>query len=231
MWVWRPASHTVPEQFKELVGKRGGTQLRTSAFMKTSLQEDRAAQRLFPEGTCDRQWEMEAHAVLLHPLPQSQPLLKRSQSHRSRREDHQRHKEGTTADPWGTKRQDHPDLSQRHRQGRRHSKTQRDPGVKKRGAKQMEWKRLRHREMREGEKCKGKAKRNERDENEGRTADSAEGHARQGVGMGLVPTPTVAEYTRVTDVTAPALQPAAPLAFVLRLEHVAMGRKRPLPPQ
>lgn len=95
----------------------------------------------------------------------------------------------------------------------------------------MEWKRLRHREMREGEKCKGKAKRNERDENEERTADSTEGHARQGVGMGLVPIPTVAEYTRAAEVTAPAPQPAAPLAFVLRLERVAVGRERPLPPQ
>lgn len=53
----------------------------------------------------------------------------------------------------------------------------------------MEWERLRRREMQEGKKCKGKAERVEKNENQERTADSARGGAGQRVGMGLVRVP------------------------------------------
>lgn len=53
----------------------------------------------------------------------------------------------------------------------------------------MEWERLRRREMEEGEKCKGKAERVEKNENQERTADSARGGAGQGVSVGQVRAP------------------------------------------
>lgn len=149
---------------------------------------------------------------------------------RSGREDTQSHR-----DPWGTKRQGHPYMSQRHRQDRRQNKTQR-PGLE-RSAKQMETERLRRREMGEGRNAKERPREtHEMDENKERKgiADSSSDRKGKGVGAGLAPAPGCAhlgpDWWPSSKGCPCSPQPEAAPAFVLRRERAAVGRERPLPP-